>query len=84
MTMKTTHVHVVSVRLDCFLIIELKISPERYRRFFCFPVWHFGPLYPAGHLNRTFLFVIYGPLDSVHLKKAHKELCVKQFKEQFE
>ena len=31
-----------------------------------------------------FVCDIYGPLDSVHLKKAHKELCVKQFKEQFE
>ena len=31
-----------------------------------------------------FVCDIYGPLDSVHLKKAHKELCVKQFKEQFQ
>ena len=31
-----THVHVVSVRLECFLIIELKISLERYKEFFVY------------------------------------------------
>ena len=31
-----TNVHVVSVRLECFLIIELKISLERYKGFFLF------------------------------------------------
>ena len=49
MTMLMTNVHVVSVRLERFLITELKISPERYRGFFCLPVWHFGPWYPARH-----------------------------------
>ena len=31
-----TNVHVVSVRLERFLITELKISPERYRGFFVY------------------------------------------------
>ena len=31
-----THVHVVSVRLECFLIIELKISLELCKGFFVY------------------------------------------------
>ena len=39
----------------------------------------------APNFSPTFLFMTFnGPLDSVHLKKVHKELYVKQFKEQFE